>query len=56
MPQSDRKTAAPVVIYADGTTDEMPVYGILFRSLWQDQPSSIRCAILAKYVESLQAK
>ncbi len=53
---SDPQTAAPVIRYADGTLDEMPVYGILFRRLWQDQPSSIRCAILAKYVESIQAK
>ncbi len=53
---SDEKTAAPVIRYADGSVDEMPVYGILFRRLWQDQPSSMRCAILAKYVESIQAR
>ncbi len=52
----DSKTATPVVVYADGTVDEMPVYGILFRHLWQDQPPSIRASILARYVESLQAK
>ncbi len=54
--RSDTGTAAPVIINADGAPDEMPVYGILFRRLWQDQPASIRCAILARYVESIQAK
>jgi mono/diheme cytochrome c family protein len=49
-------TGSPAIINADGTLDEMPVYGILFRYLWQDQPSSIRCGILARYIESIQAK
>ena len=55
-PSSRSTSASPVIINADGTPDEMPVYGILFRYLWQDQPASIRCGILARYVESIQAK
>jgi hypothetical protein len=52
----DSGTAEPVIIYADGTPDEMPVWGILLRNLWPDEPLTIRCGNLARYVESLQAK
>jgi len=42
--------------HADGTPDEMPVYGSLFRSLWADEPVTIRCGNLARYIESIRAK
>jgi hypothetical protein len=44
-----------VIIYSDGTPDEMPVYGILLRLLWPDEPVAIRCGNLAKYIGSIQA-
>jgi hypothetical protein len=54
--RSDKGTAAPVIINADGTPDEMPVYGILFRRLWPDEPVTIRCGSRARHIESIQAK
>ena len=54
--RSDKGTEAPVIINADGTPDYMPVYGILFRDLWPDEPVMIRSGNLARYIESIQAK
>ena len=54
--RSDTGTQAPVIIYADGTPDDMPVWGILFRAFWPDEPASIRCGNLARHIASIQAK
>jgi hypothetical protein len=54
--RTDTGTAAAVIINADGTPDYMPVYGILFREVWPDEPVIIRCGNLARYIESIQAK
>jgi mono/diheme cytochrome c family protein len=44
------------VLTKDGLPDEMPVWGILFRYMWPDQPVSIRTGNLARYLEKLQAR
>jgi mono/diheme cytochrome c family protein len=36
--------------------DPMPLWGILFRYMWSDQPVAIRTGALAKHLESLQEK
>ncbi len=45
----------PVIMTANGP-DEMPVWGILFRYMWPDEPIVIRCGNLAQYIGKLQAK
>ncbi len=45
----------PVLMTAHGQ-DDMPVWGLLFREMWPDQPVAIRCGNLARYVEKLQAR
>ena len=54
--RSDKKTNQALIVYADGTADEMPVYKILFRALWREEPAIIRCSNIARYLESIQAK
>ncbi len=54
--RTDKGTWGPVIVNADGTLDEMPIYGILFHRLWPEAPVTIRTMNLAKYLESIQAK
>jgi mono/diheme cytochrome c family protein len=45
----------PIIVTPNGP-DEMPVWGIIFRYMWPDEPITIRCGNLARYIEKIQAK
>jgi len=49
-------TGSPVLIDENGVADEMPVWGIVFRSMWPDNPVQIRTGNLARYLEKIQEK
>ncbi|MEK6629897.1 MAG: cytochrome c, partial [Acidobacteriota bacterium] len=49
------QTGQPTLM-RDGVADEMPVWGTLFRIMWKDEPSMLRCANLAKYLEKIQVR
>jgi mono/diheme cytochrome c family protein len=49
-------TGNPVLIDDNGVADEMPVWGIVFRYMWPDQPVLIRTGSLARYLEKIQEK
>ena len=44
------------VLTKDGLPDEMPAWGILFRTMWPDNPVSMRTGNLARYIEKLQVR
>jgi mono/diheme cytochrome c family protein len=45
-----------VLMNDKGVADEMPVWGILFRYMWPDEPAQIRTGNLARYLEKIQEK
>ena len=49
-------TGNPVLIDDKGVADEMPVWGIVFRYMWPDNPVQIRTGNLARHLEKIQEK
>lgn len=54
-PRIDPKTGRTVIMTADGP-DPMPVWQLMFRRMWSDQPPQLRIANIARYLEKIQVK